>query len=47
MNNPIVKAIILFVFLMAGYLYGTKIFASRVKPSSEVEFKISKLSRFL
>ena len=42
MNNPIVKALILFVFLMAGFLYGTKIFGSRIKPSSEVEFKISK-----
>ena len=42
MNNPIVKALILFVFLMAGFLYGTKVFGNRVKPQSAVEFGISK-----
>ena len=36
MNNPIVKALILFVFLMAGFLYGTKVFGDNhpVKPQS-------------
>ena len=43
MNNPAIKALILFVFLMAGFLYGTKVFGdNHPKPESAIEFGISK-----
>ena len=43
MNNPIVKALILFVFLMAGFLYGTKVFEIIIQNLTVwLEFKISK-----
>ena len=40
--NKIVKAILLFVFLMAGFFVGTKALANPKKPKSRIEFGITK-----
>ena len=43
MNNPIIKAIILLVFLMLGFFVGTKALGDdHPKPTSQIEFGISK-----
>ena len=49
MNNPVIKAVVLLVFLMLGFFVGQEVFAhgkketnKNAKPESAVEFGISK-----